>query len=142
MSIIEKIKELNFPPEEYVVIGSGTLDVLGIRPASDVDIAVTPALHEKLRKTGEWQEVEKYGKIFLQKDDFDIVPQLDWGGYETTTEQAIAGALTVEGIPFMNLDELVKFKMSMGRENDLKDIELIKKYQENHKEIKNSFKVK
>ena len=140
-NIIEKIKELNFPPDKYVIMGSGTLDVLGIRPASDIDIAVTKDLHEKLRKTGEWKEVEMYGKIFLEKGDIDIIPQLDWEAYKTTTEEAISSAILVEGIPFMNLDELCKFKTAMGGEKDFKDIELIKKYQEN-KEISNSFKVK
>lgn len=35
ISIIEKIKNLNLPHGEYVVIGSGILDVLDIRPALD-----------------------------------------------------------------------------------------------------------
>lgn len=47
-SIIEKIKDLNFPTSQYVVVGSGTLDALGIRKATDIDIAILPELHKKL----------------------------------------------------------------------------------------------
>jgi hypothetical protein len=131
MNIIQKIKELNFPLDQYVVVGSGTMDVLGIRPASDIDIAVTKELHQKLREGGEWKEYEKYNKIFLVDDTFEIIPELFWEGYYTTTKEAISSALVIEGIPFMNLDELIKFKTAMGREKDRIDIEMIKKYQEN-----------
>ncbi len=33
MNIIRKTKELNLPPNKYIVIGSGLLDILGIRSA-------------------------------------------------------------------------------------------------------------
>lgn len=126
-NIFEKLKELNLPFGKYVIISSGTLDALGIRSASDIDIAVTKDLHEKLRNTKEWQEHELHGKIFLQKDIFTIIPQLDWERYKTTTEEAISSALIIENFPFMNLEELLKFKIAMGREKDQNDIKLLEK---------------
>jgi hypothetical protein len=128
MNIIIKIKELNLPLGEYVIVGSGILDALNIREAHDIDIAVTPKLHEQLRKTGEFKEDIRYNKIFLIKDGIDIIPQLNWDKYKTTTEEAITSAKIIEGIPFMNLEELIKFKTALGREKDFKDIELIKQY--------------
>jgi len=125
-NIFEKLKELDFPFGKYVVVSSGTLDALGIRSASDIDIAVTKDLHEELRKTGTWKETELHGKIFLQKDIFTIIPKLDWEKYSTTTEGAIASAMIIDGFPFMNLEELLKFKIAMGREKDQKDIKLLK----------------
>ena len=124
-NIFEKVKELNLPFGQYVVVSSGTLDALNIRPASDIDIAVTKDLHEKLRNTKEWQEHELDGKIFLQKGIYTIIPRLDWEKYETTTEEAIDSALIIEGVPFMNLEELLKFKKGMNREKDMKDIKLL-----------------
>jgi len=129
MNIIKKIKELNLPFGQYVIVSSGVLDVLGIRTASDIDIAVTKDLFNKMRETGEWEEVIKYNKIFLKREGFDIIPQLNWEKYNTTTEEAISSALIIEDIPFMNLDELINFKTALGREKDFKDIELIKNYQ-------------
>ena len=95
MNIIQKIKELNLPSTQYIIVASSVLDVLGIRKASDIDIAVTKDLFNKMRKTGEWEEVEKYNKIFLKKEGFDIIPQLDWENYTTTTEEAISNALII-----------------------------------------------
>ena len=114
MNIIEKAKELNFLPGEYVIVGSGPLDALGIRPASDLDIAVVPELLARLRATGEWEEEERYGKTFLMKEGVDIIPQLSWEAYPTSTEEAIASAMVIDGIYFMNLNELKKFKTNIS----------------------------
>lgn len=135
LSLIDKVKALNLPLGEYVVAGAGILEVLNIRETNDIDLAVTPYLHKKLRETGEWEEEEKYGKIFLKKDKIDVIPQLDWEEYKTTTEEAIESATIIEDIPFMNLDELCKFKEALGREKDFKDIELIREFQRNNPTI-------
>ncbi|MDO8594779.1 MAG: hypothetical protein Q7R93_04695 [bacterium] len=132
MNIIEKAKELNFPPGEYVIVGSGPLEALGIRQASDIDVAVLPELFERLRVTGEWKEEERYGKTFLKREKVDIIPKLSWSEYPTTTEEAIASAIVIDGIYFMNLDELRKFKTALGREKDFADIALIDAYQQKH----------
>ena len=126
--MLEKIKKLQFPLGQYVVVGSGTMDALGIRKARDIDIAVTPKLHETLRNASGWTKEEDYGKVFLKKDGIDIITKLDWGKYTTTTEEVIASAILVEDIPFMNLSELKKFKMALGREKDFEDIKLIDQY--------------
>lgn len=133
MNIIQKIKELNFPKDQYVVVGSGIMNVLGIRESHDIDIAVTKELHQKLRESGKWEENERYNRIFLNKDIYEIIPQLNWENYDTTIEEAIYSTTIIDGIPFMNLEELIKFKTALGREKDIKDIELIKEYINNKK---------
>lgn len=132
MNIIEKIKELNFPKEHYVVIGSGTMDVLGIRKAQDIDISASEELFEVLKNSGDWEEYEKYGRPFLKKDVFEINNQLNWDKYNTVLEEANKTALFIDGIPFLSLDELVKFKIASGREKDIQDIKLIKEFQQNN----------
>ena len=56
MNIVERIKKLNLPVGHYVVVGSGVMDALGMRPAHDIDIAVTPELFKTLRTSGVWEE--------------------------------------------------------------------------------------
>ncbi len=128
MDVIAEVKKLDLPLGQYVVVGSGIMPQLGLREANDVDIAVTPDLHTKLRTSGEWDEEERYGKIFLKKETVDIIPRLDWESYSTTTEEAIASAIIIDGVPFMNLTELLKFKRALGRAKDLPDIALIEEY--------------
>ena len=129
MSIVENVKSLNLPFGEYVVIGSGLLDALGLRSANDIDIAVTPKLYRQLHSTGEWREAKKYGKDFLLKGKIEISSQLEWEDFSTTIKEAIGSALIIDGIPFLNLDELKKFKRAFGRQKDYEDISLLEKYE-------------
>ena len=133
MDIIKKIKKLDFPFGEYVVIGSSILAALGLRNASDIDVAVTPSLLRKLRETGNWKEEIKWGKLFLVGDKIEIISRLNWEDYPTTTEEAIKTALVIDGVPFLNIEETILFKKALGREKDFKDIELLKRYKESHK---------
>jgi len=128
MDVIAEVKKLDLPLGQYVVIGSGIMAQLGLREANDVDIAVTPVLYAKLRASGEWEEEERYSRIFLKKDAVEIIPQLDWERYPTTAEEAIASATIIDGVPFMNLNELVKFKRGLGRAKDFPDIAIIEEY--------------
>lgn len=127
-NILEEIKKLNFPTNQYVIVGSGIMSVLGIRESNDIDIAVLPELHKKLCADNTWKQEERYKKIFLVKESVEIIPELSWGDYLTTTREAIESATVIEGVPFLNLEELKKFKRALGREKDLKDIELIDDY--------------
>lgn len=131
--LISKIKSLQFPLGQYVVVGSGIMSALGIRESRDIDIAVMPELHDTLRATKEWKEEERYNKIFLNRDNVEIIPKLNWEDYTTTTEEAISSAIIIEGVPFMNLEELKKFKKALGREKDLRDINQIDEYLLNKK---------
>jgi len=128
MNIIAEVQKLDLPLGQYVVIGSGIMAQLGLRGANDVDIAVTPDLYAKLRASGEWEEEERYGKIFLKKEAVEINPRLDWESYSTTAEEAIASATIIDGVPFMNLNELVAFKRALGRVKDLIDIVIIEEH--------------
>ena len=124
-NIFEKVKELNLPFGKYVIVGSGTLDALGIRSANDIDIAVTKDLAEELNKDNTWRKEEQYDQTFLQKDIFTIIPKLNWEKYNITTEEAIKSALVINEIPFMSLEHILKFKKALNREKDQKDIKLL-----------------
>ena len=128
MSIIEKVKSLNLPLGQYVVVASGSMEAVGIRKAGDADIAVTQGLLLQMRTTGEWEEIVKYDKVFLKREGFDIIPELNWDKYSTTVEEAISSAMIIGGVAFMNLDELCKFKRALGREKDFADIVLVEEY--------------
>lgn len=130
MNIIIEIKNLGFPIGEYVVVGSGLLAALGLREAGDLDIAVTQKLLQELRDSGEWKEEIRHDKLFLRRGKAEIISSLNWEDYLTTTEDAIKSALIINGVPFLNVEETIKFKNALGREKDFRDIELLKKFKE------------
>lgn len=130
MNIIKRIKKLNLPETEFVVIGSGTMDALGIRMSDDIDIVASQDLYVKLQASGEWGEKEQYGKIFLTKEmeSVEVDSGIGWPGYQKSFQEIFNSSIVIDGVHFMNLEELKKFKTSLGREKDFADIKLIEEY--------------
>ena len=46
------------------------------------------------------------------------------GVHYTNHEELIRNAEVIDGVPFIRLNELIKFKNALGRDKDKKDIEL------------------
>jgi hypothetical protein len=131
MNIFEEVKKLNLPMEEYVVVGSGPMVAREIRDFKDIDILVSEKLYDELIKSG-WEivEVEGVGGKFkvLKKDIFEVNTTLWHGDYKPDNKNLINQAEIICGVPFLQIEELIKFKTALGREKDLKDIELINNY--------------
>jgi len=112
------------------VFGSGILAVLGIRPAHDIDIVVNDKLYIELAQRG-WETV-KVGSVYALKHDvFDIHSTWSFSNYETSIEKLQSEhRVYIEDIPFVSLEEVARWKGALGRPKDLRDLELIRKYQE------------
>lgn len=128
--VTKKVKELQLPDDQYIVISGSSLAGHGIRKTRDVDIVATPELFESLKKRSGWKLVKKYKERveFLERGVVEIASRLFWSGYDTSLEEALRTKDMISGVPFMNLQEVIKFKQAMGRQKDKQDIVLIKKY--------------
>lgn len=133
MNIFKRLEELSFPLGEYVVIGSGALAARGIREANDLDIVVTDKLLQKLINSREYKEVIKDGRLFLENNDVDVTTKLP-ESYSTSLKEAIKTADIINGYPFLNILETIKFKKALGREKDYNDIKLINEYLKNQQD--------
>ena len=67
-------------------------------------------------------------RSFSKKSWWKSTRESHWESYSTTAEAAIASATLIDGVPFMNLNELIKFKRGLGRAKDLADIVMIEAY--------------
>ena len=140
---VERIKELALPPHEYVVIGSGILDALGIRKARDIDIVASKKLFKELssnRKVWKkkWFFLGFMERKAIQKDGVEIYSRFKYRNYKYDFQAIADRVIVVDEIPFMNLDDLIELKKHLGRPKDLKDIKLIEEYKKNTKQ-KTSF---
>ncbi len=127
MNTLDQIKELNLPIGSYAVFGSSLLNLYGIRESRDIDIVCTQEVYEQFKIKRDWKEVTgKNGEKCLHKDNYSIGVGWDCTpGYNPTTEYLIKNAEIIDGVPFVKLEEIIKWKSIYGREKDLKDIELI-----------------
>lgn len=128
MAIVERIAKLSMPSDQFVVIGSGVLDALGLREAHDIDLVVTQAYFAQLKATDGWTVTEKRGEEVLTLDDLEV--WLSWGAPDAQpnfTELYDAG-ITVEGIRFANPAFVRDWKIAANRPKDGEDIRLLEEY--------------
>ena len=132
MNIFERIKALNFPEGQYIVVGSAIMDVKGIREANDLDVVVTPELFKICEKNGwelkSWTKKEVLGKPWLKGDGVDLVVDMNYKGMDLTASDLIAEGERINDIWFISLERLVAFKREWGRPRDFEDIQRIEEF--------------
>jgi hypothetical protein len=130
MDIVSEVKLLELPPGQYVVFGSGPMQVHGIRESSDIDLLFLPELYEKLKQDG-WREkileTHPQGR-YMYRDNIEAGDNWDYGTYNPDPKWLIENAEIINGIPFAPLREVIKWKKAFGRRKDLDDIKLIEEY--------------
>lgn len=128
MDIISKVKALNLPDRQYIVFGSGPLAVYGIRDTGDIDLFVSSELYQKLISDG-WEEKSwDNGGKYLRNDNVEVDDSWDYGDYNPSLSELIERAISVQGIPFASLEDVLQWKKAFGRPKDLADIKLIEAY--------------
>ena len=126
--LIKNVKALNLPLGQYIVVGGGILSVLGLRDSKDIDITVSGKVFESLKEQ-EWEETDgPEGRKKLVSKTVEVFQDFKCGDYRPETADLIANAQIIDGVPFLKLEELLKFKKILRREKDLKDISLIESY--------------
>lgn len=130
---LKRLNKLTLPEDQFVIVGSGPLGVRDIRECRDLDVLVTDELWNELAKKYPIKQEHGIDKIEV---DEDIEMLAKGSAFRdpniASIEEIIKNADIIEGIRFINLELLVKFKQKMGREKDLKDIDLIKDYLATH----------
>lgn len=126
---IQRVKELKLPTGEFMVCGSGIMDVFDIRKAQDIDILVSPKLFNMLEKEQDWKRSNKYPPPLEHPFGIAEAKQtLDFMQENYSLQEALPLATIIDGIPFMGFEMLVNAKRQLARDKDLTDIDLIKKY--------------
>ncbi len=137
MNIVEKIKKLNFPPDQYIVVGGAVLATHGIRNTEDLDLLVSPELFERCKQEGwnlnPWTKEGKKGKDWLEKDGVELYTELIMVEKSIVAKDLTGSDIEkIEGVPFLSLTRVAEFKKEYlrlyNRSKDVKDLSLIETY--------------
>lgn len=109
------------------------MEAAGLRPAHDIDIVAKPELFNELIKQGwhicDCEKCQKTDRKMLKTAEVDIYSDYSCGDkYEADVDVIIDNAEMIEGLPFLQMSDLLNWKTASGRPKDLADIKLIKKY--------------
>ncbi len=124
LNIKQQLQDVGLGLDECVVIGSGALNALKLRPAKDIDLMVSEDTYQKLKESGDFRIGTWPDQEVLLKGVFEI--GRIWGG--ENFESAYKKAFVIDGVAYFNLQDLRKWKLAKGRDKDLRDVQLLDNY--------------
>lgn len=136
INIFEEVKKLDFPSNQFMVVGSGIMAIKGIRDAYDLDIVVSQELFDRCKNEGwelkPWTRSGRLGKDWLKGNIADLMTEIQSGDEDYDLEKLKKDGEFIAGVWFLSLNQLIKFKRNYGRPKDFDDIVLMEKYLSKH----------
>ncbi len=133
MNHLEKVKDLDLPYDQFVLVGGSILDIHGIRKSNDIDVIVSPQAFRTLKDRG-WQVDEsfkqKWNRERLVHDVFEVCHDLYYEriDYYLPFEILRDIAKQIDGIYTQPLGLLLLAKLDIRREKDMVDVKLIEEF--------------
>lgn len=129
----KRAKNIGVPTDQFVVIGSGLLDVLGIRAAQDVDAVLSRQAFDSLLDNDEWTLGDSPTGQFLAKDGYEL--WRDWlsdGSGHPDFDDLLPSTVMIEDVRYVTPEYLIARKRQRGRDKDFEDIRKLESYLEDH----------
>lgn len=128
MDVIQEVKKLGWPKDEYVVVGSGIMAALGIRQPKDIDFIVDPKLYARLKRQGWDERTLDDGRTVLNRGVMDAAVEWVDSGKRIFLSDIQKTVQAVDGVSFASLEFMRGWKSRARRPKDLADLELIDRY--------------
>ena len=132
----DKVKALDLPLDQIIVIGSGILDQLGIRPAVDIDLAVSSDLMKKLsEESSDWiKKFDDNQRFYFIKDDgsAEVWDGWEFDGQVVSYDGLLDYVVEYDGVRFVNLEFLSRWKKWLSLEKDTQDVKLVDEWRANN----------
>ena len=128
-ALFDSVKNLNLPSSDFAIFGSGPLVVRGIIPqANDVDVICRGSAWDIVRSVGRLEYLEAYDVTIVSVCDGQISFGTKWGIGEFDEDELIDNAIHIDGLPFVSLKDVVRYKLIRGSPKDLAHLEALKKH--------------
>jgi len=130
LKIKDLFKKIDLPLGKYVIFGSGPMGIRGLRKCYDLDILVTEDIFNEYKNKSDWEykEFERDGRHVEMVEKNNIELYKTWGPGEWNEDELIKTSEIIDGLPFVRLEYVIKWKKISGREKDLNDIKIIEGY--------------
>ena len=125
-SLFECVKSIKLPEGDFAIFGSGPLIVREIVPASnDLDIICRGRAWDYIRGVGEPEYLTEYNVDIVTMFDGSLTFGNKWGIGAFDTDELIDNAELIDGLPFVRLEYVAKYKKISKRPKDLQHLEAL-----------------
>ena len=126
--LLEEVRKMDLPEGKYAILGSGPIAIRRLRPGRDVDIIVNEDVYEDYAKSAGWNHKRGYGREFLERGGIELWKGIGPGDWDI--QRMIDRSDIIECLAFVCLEDFIAWKTAAGRDKDLRDVELAKKWLE------------
>lgn len=129
--LLTKFLELKLPTNDYAVFGSAIMYFHGLKGLGhDIDVIARGDAWEKACKLKDPEiPFSKKGLVIKPFGD-EIEIFSEWFPGDWDIDNLIDSAKEIDGVKVVGFDEVIRWKRLMGREKDIKHIEMIESYLE------------
>lgn len=129
--LISLLQKINLPADDFAVFGGGPMYAHGIKELGhDLDLIARGAAWEKALTLGESETPHLGGGEVVNLFDGKIEIFNHWMESGWDTDELIDTADVIDGIRWVSLENVLKWKKEMGREKDFEHIQMIEEYLE------------
>jgi hypothetical protein len=123
---LNELKKLKLPADKFAVFGNGPMSVRGLKEAIDLHIIVKKDIWNILDR--KFMARNNFGAIILGNIEVvrDMLPWFD------DLDALIDSADIIDGIRYVKLENVLKWKKEMKREKDKNDIKIIEEFLKNN----------
>lgn len=129
MKYLNELTPLKLPAGKFAIFGSGPMSIRGVRESYDLDIIVKQDLWDVLLE--QYPTSLHHNPTCLKIGNVEIYR--DWLKLSDRINEMIDDAETIANFPFVKLIYVVEWKTQFGREKDIRDVELIRQYNDGRK---------
>ena len=122
---LQQLLDLQLPPDDYALFGSGPLLARGwIDQASDLDVVARGAAWKKARALGRQIHLKEHGVDVIAIGDHITIGNR-WAIGQFSIDQLIDQAECIAGVPCAPLRYVIEYKRLAGRPKDREHLERI-----------------
>jgi hypothetical protein len=119
-SLFDRLRQLDLPPQDYAIFGSGPLVVRHIIPSChDLDVLCRREAWEIVKRRGALKYLPEYDVTVASLCDGAITFGTKWGIGNFDVNELIDTAEIIDSLPFVRLDHVVAYKIIRSSANDL-----------------------
>ena len=132
---LQIVRDLDLPQGDYAIFGSGPLLVRGIiDQINDLDVICRGRAWDYAQVHGEPGYLEQFGVTIASMLNGRITFGTKWGIGDFDIDKLIDTADRIQGLQFVRLEHVIRYKELAGRPKDRVHLEAIERYLQERQE--------